>query len=189
MPEIRVTIDDSDGDGFSDGIDNCPLTPNDQLDTDMDGKGDVCDPDFERTFDVVLNDIHYSISILSNSTVSDFNFNQAEMQIGFDVTGESGNTGYCNVTIPKSLLTGSPWVIKIDNTIIDFDETTNDTHTFLYFTYTYESPLQVAIEGTWVIPEFPLATIVPLFMIVTVITVVFAKLKKKKKRILSLRPQ
>ena len=105
------------------------------------------------------------------------------MQIIFDVNGESGTSGYSNVTIPKSLLTGSPWTIKIDNTIIDFDETTNDTHTFLYFTYTHESPLQVTIEGTWVIQEFPSTIILPLFMTLSLIAVVSVKLKKKKQRI------
>ncbi|APD06882.1 cartilage oligomeric matrix protein [Flavobacteriaceae bacterium UJ101] len=37
---------DADGDGFSDNKDNCPNTANsDQLDTDGDGQGDVCDND------------------------------------------------------------------------------------------------------------------------------------------------
>ena len=54
------------------------------------------------------------------------------------------------------------------------------THTFLYFTYTHESPLQVTIEGTWVVPEFPPAIILPLLMILSLITVVFVKLKEKK---------
>jgi MYXO-CTERM domain-containing protein len=36
--------DDSDGDGISDAVDNCPFVPNrDQLDTDGDGVGDACD--------------------------------------------------------------------------------------------------------------------------------------------------
>jgi hypothetical protein len=175
--------DDSDGDGFHDNIDNCPLTPNDQLDADLDGKGDVCDPRFERAFDVVLNDIHYSVSIISNSTVSNFDFSQAEMRIGFEVNGESGTHGYSNITIPKSLLIGSPWIIKIDNTIIDFIETTNDTHTFLYFTYMHESPLYVTIEATWVIPEFPSAIILPLFMTLSLITLVVIRLTEKKQRI------
>jgi hypothetical protein len=35
---------DTDGDGASDGVDNCPAVPNgDQADTDADGHGDVCD--------------------------------------------------------------------------------------------------------------------------------------------------
>ena len=40
------SIEDSDGDGFSDLIDNCPTISNsDQLDFDSDGQGDVCDDD------------------------------------------------------------------------------------------------------------------------------------------------
>ena len=132
-----------------------------------------------KTFDVVLDEIHYPVSILSNSTVLNFNFSQPEMQISFNVTGDTGTTGYCNVTIPKILLTGSPWIIKIDNTTItDFDEKSNDTHSFLYFTYIHESPLQVTIEGTWVVPEFPVFTILMLFMTLSPITVVFVKHKK-----------
>jgi hypothetical protein len=131
-----------------------------------------------KTLDIVLDGIHYPVSVLSNSTVLDLKFNETEMQISFDVTGESGATGYCNVTILKSLLRGSPWKIKIDNTTVtSFDEKTNDTHTFLYFTYTHESSLQVVIEGTWVVPEFPLSVILPLFMILSLITVVFVKPK------------
>src|SRR5262245_8770161 len=34
---------DSDGDGFSDDVDNCDNIPNNQHDEDADGNGDVCD--------------------------------------------------------------------------------------------------------------------------------------------------
>lgn len=134
-----------------------------------------------KTFDVVVDEIHYPVSILSNSTVSDFSFNQTEMQISYNVTGDSNVTGYCNVTIPNDLLTDSPWTIKAGNTtIIDYDDKTNDTHTFLYFTYAHESPLKVTIKGTWVIPEFPPAMILPLFMVFSLAALIFAKFKKKR---------
>lgn len=43
---IEVESDDDDSDGILDVDDNCPLISNpDQLDTDMDGEGDVCDMD------------------------------------------------------------------------------------------------------------------------------------------------
>jgi len=42
--EVRVIVEDLDGDGISDYRDNCPETPNvDQNDRDGDGKGDACD--------------------------------------------------------------------------------------------------------------------------------------------------
>ncbi|MFH0729306.1 MAG: putative metal-binding motif-containing protein, partial [Pseudomonadota bacterium] len=45
--EINATVSsDGDGDGVDDSEDNCPETENqDQVDTDLDGIGDVCDPD------------------------------------------------------------------------------------------------------------------------------------------------
>ena len=44
---------DSDADGYDDLADNCPLQPNaSQLDTDLDGFGNACDPDYDNDFDV-----------------------------------------------------------------------------------------------------------------------------------------
>jgi hypothetical protein len=41
---VSVVVEDRDGDGITDDLDNCPESPNeDQNDRDGDGKGDVCD--------------------------------------------------------------------------------------------------------------------------------------------------
>jgi parallel beta-helix repeat protein len=120
----------------------------------------------------------YQVALSSNSTISTFKFNQPQMQISFDLEGLSGTIGYCNVTIPNSLLTDNPWTITINGVPkTDYTKTENDTHTFLYFTYTHESTLHVTIQGTHAIPEFPPIIILPLFMVLTIIAVVFAKRK------------
>jgi hypothetical protein len=42
-PCLIPPVPDTDGDGFTDDIDNCAFTPNDQADGDGDGVGDACD--------------------------------------------------------------------------------------------------------------------------------------------------
>jgi len=118
----------------------------------------------------------YPVSLNSNSTISQFKFNQPQKQISFNLTGLAGTTGYCNVTIPKSLLTDNPWTITINGVPkTDYQKTENAAHTFLYFTYTHNSTLQVIIQGTTVIAEFPPVMIMPLLMALTMLAVAFAK--------------
>ena len=64
---------DTDGDGVSDNLDNCPLTANaDQLDTDGDGTGDVCDTDDDG--DGVL-DTEDNCPLTANPDQADWNNN------------------------------------------------------------------------------------------------------------------
>ncbi len=56
FPQNRSESKDSDGDGVGDNTDNCLNTANlDQLDTDQDLKGDVCDADIDN--DTVVNEV------------------------------------------------------------------------------------------------------------------------------------
>jgi hypothetical protein len=122
----------------------------------------------------------FNVTMMSNSTVSNFNFNESLKQISLNVTGPTGKAGYCNVTIPKDLLRGSPWTVLLNGT----DWTTlctiteNDTHTFIYIPHTY-STNTIQIRGTWVVPEFPSATILPLLMIATTLSVILRRRRRK----------
>ncbi|MCJ7468889.1 hypothetical protein MUO74_00095, partial [Candidatus Bathyarchaeota archaeon] len=73
----------------------------------------------------------------------------------FNVTGPTATTGYCNITIPKSLLKDSPWKIVFNGTDITAESfiAENETHSSIYFTYNH-SISNVQIMGTWVVPEF-----------------------------------
>ena len=133
-----------------------------------------------QTFHVILESVDYKVAIRSNSTITDFVFNQTLMQISFNVNGTHDAVGFCNVTIPKSLLTGDPWTITIEGEPpIDFIPSDNATHTFLYFTYMHTSTLRVIIQGTWVVPEFPSLILLPLFMIVTLLVAIVYREKEK----------
>lgn len=123
----------------------------------------------------------FNITVAGNSTMSSFNFSETLKQISFNVTGPAGKTGYCNVTIPKDLLQGEPWTITINGVpITDFSKNENDTHSFIYFTYTHASTLYVTIQGTWVIPEFPHILTLSVSMVFSIIAVILSKKAHRK---------
>jgi hypothetical protein len=116
-------------------------------------------------FECVWENKTHNVQTTSNSTLQSLAFDQPLMQISFDVDGPSGTEGFCNVTVPKTLLRGDSWRITIDDAVItDFTETENVTHSSLYFTYTHTSARHAIIQGTWVVPEFPSTIILILFI-------------------------
>jgi len=127
---------------------------------------------------IVWDSTTYPVTLLSNSTISEFHFIQANKRISFDIRGPSGTVGYCNVTIPRTLLRDNPWTVLLDTMDITAQTTVteNETHTSLYFTYTHGT-YRVQIIGTWVVPEFPASIILPLFMILTLCAAVLRKIK------------
>gem|GEM_PF-2854063 len=132
------------------------------------------------TFDAFWEGVNYPVALSSsNSTITNFIFNQPSKQISFQVSGETGNSGYCNVTIPKTLLRGEPWKVKVNGTDWSFILSDNETHSFLYFNYTHSSTYEVTIQGTWAVPEFPSAIVLPLFMLTTLIATILLKKKRK----------
>ena len=132
------------------------------------------------TFKPVWGSTEYPVTVSSNSIVTDFEFNQPLMQVSFKISGEPGMQGYCNITIPTSLLKGEPWTVQLNGTDWTFTATSNQTHSFLYFTYTHASTFQIVIQGTWAVPEFPSATILTLLMLTTIIATILLKRRREK---------
>ena len=147
-----------------------------------------------QKFDVIWHNITYPVSIHSNSIATHFNYNQTLNQISFNVSGDSSTLGYCNITIPKTLLKDSPERITIDDMpTFNFILTENITHFFLYFIYTHPNIQHIVIQGTrgapvvtltsvvTLISEFQLALILPIFIVVSMIKIILVKRRLSKK--------
>jgi len=137
------------------------------------------DPENEFTLD--YNMTVASISVFSNCTASKIVFDHSSNQVRFEVTGETGATCYCNVTVPKALLKGDPWTVTVDDEACSYTFSENSTHSSIHFTCTYQSTFQAAIKGTWVISEFPSFPLLPLFMIATLLAAIIYRKQTKPK--------
>jgi hypothetical protein len=132
-------------------------------------------------FQAVADSQTFNITVVTNSTIptQTFNFSQAEKKISFNVTGLSGTAGFCNITIPRALLYAAlgNWAVKIDGTTLpsgNFTVTENGEYAFIYLNYSH-SEHTIEIIGTWVVPEFPSAIILPLFMIISLLFLTIRK--------------
>jgi len=130
---------------------------------------------------VTWEGVDYTVVTTSNSTVGPVQFNQPQMEISFTVTGAIGTTGFVNVTIPKDLMKGEPWLVLVDGIETSYQKSENTTHTFLYFTYSHNTGV-VQIRGTWVIPEFPTLTILLILLITSLAGAILGKLFWLKRR-------
>jgi len=85
---------------------------------------------------VLWNGATYTISVSTNSTVTNFAFDQQAKKESFDVAGPDNTKGFCNVTIPKPLLYGN-FTVQIDGVMTSYSLIQNATHTTLHFTYAH----------------------------------------------------
>jgi parallel beta-helix repeat protein len=100
------------------------------------------------------------VHVVSNSTVSDFQFNGTA--ILFNVSGANGTTGFCNVCIPTALFNGTLSVfvngIQVQYSLLPIS---NSSVSYLYFTYGHST------EQVIILPEFPDSLILAMFMLAT----------------------
>jgi parallel beta-helix repeat protein len=122
------------------------------IDSNGDGVGDTDLPHWEvdlhpliepwhetRTYDVPP----HVVAVRCNFTVASFTFDQISRQIRFNITGPSGWRGYCNVTIPRDLLspenTSERWLVWWDTTPIAHSNETVNNSTLVSFNYSLGS--------------------------------------------------
>ena len=128
------------------------------------------------------NETIYPVETKTNSTILNFTFDQPNGKISFNVSGPSGTIGFCNVTIPNTLLWGDFTALVDGNSPTTLTRSDNATHTSLYFTYELLSNRNIQIIGEYVIPEFQTwASILLIFLALTV-TIAIHKARAYKTR-------
>jgi parallel beta-helix repeat protein len=126
-----------------------------------------------------------NVTVISNSTITnlsgvmvwlgsprgDFQPGQPFLEINTD--GESGSIGFCRLTIPRTVLNSTKYVVWVDWYVINATQlpVSNSTHVYLYFEYS-QSAHQVIVTT----PEFS-QIIVPLFMITSLLAVIVCRKK------------
>jgi uncharacterized protein YdeI (BOF family) len=124
----------------------------------------------------------FQVEIASNSTVDTVELKQEEKILRFRVEGETGTRGVTQVTVPKAMLSGEMMVI-IDGQVVNRESNdvivTSDTSAETTFEINYShSEHEVAVSGTNVVPEFPVATLIMAGVIGSIIAALAIAKKK-----------
>jgi parallel beta-helix repeat protein len=113
-----------------------------------------------------------SVTVISNSTVVGFEFNQTAIK--FNVSGGNETVAFCRVRIPKALLGEGPYTVTVDGflpLLLKELVATNDTYEYLYFGYSQKMSQEVVV-----VVEFPISAAV-IFVIASLALVVILNRK------------
>jgi len=107
------------------------------------------------------------VEALTDTLVSDFTFDENQALISFNVAGPSDTIGFCNITIPQSLMWGN-WVILVDGLPPSPDPiiTSDGTYTYIFLVLSF-STHAIQIQSSEIVPEFPAVILLPLLFLAT----------------------
>lgn len=163
-------------------------------DHDNDGIGDtayVIDNDERDNYPLIAGFASFSIShgnrthnveMISNSTISNFEFNATKNEIRFKVSGEGSTHGFCRIGIPKALMNGN-LVVRVDGSAVAQKklEHPNLASNYLYFTYVHSMhQVTITLEPS---QELSLLQLLLLTALVALIAASILILMVKRKRL------
>jgi len=120
-----------------------------------------------------------NIEVVSNSAILDFHIDVLQKIVSFNVSGSRNTQGFCNVTLPNIIaqeLWNDNYTVLLDGEPWSFRNRTDTTNTYIYINYTH-SEHEIVI-----VPEFPSAIILPIFMLLAMLAVVLARKRLPRKQ-------
>jgi parallel beta-helix repeat protein len=137
----------------------------------------------EHVLNVTVGDVNVPVVIVTNSSISEFVFSKTSQQVSFNVTGPTGTSGVCNISIPEDLLWGD-FSVYLNGALLvedaDYTQTYNGTHNIFYITYSHSSH-KIEITGTEVIPELSSLVFLSTFVMTTVVFIIYGKKPPRKR--------
>jgi len=178
---IQVEYEQEYANNWDNGIEGNNWSDYNGTDSDHDGIGDtahIIDANNTDNYPLMgmfsdfnaTSELH--VQTVCNSRICDFQFNGTAIM--FNVTGVGGTTGFCRICIPTALMNDTFMVFVNGTEILPSPEPlpcSNSTHIYLYFAYSHST------QEVIIIPEFPSLIILPLFMIATLLAVIFHRRK------------
>jgi hypothetical protein len=135
------------------------------------------------TFNISVETQDFNITIFSNSTISNFIFNQTSKELNFNAESLTGTTGFCNISIPADFMWGT-FTLYMDNTPltknVDYTKTLNDTHYVFSINYEHSSHT-IKLISTSVIPDFAGLLFLPFVTSATLLALFLRKKTAHKK--------
>jgi hypothetical protein len=122
------------------------------------------------------------VDIVSKSTLTNFSFNPNNRTLSFDVTGQTGTSGFCRITIPKGFMwvdNQNEWIVKVGGTAVQRNVNETSGYTYIYFSYTH-STKTVQIQSSHAVPENLQSLLLAIFAVVTAMLIIFKKSRKPK---------
>ncbi len=120
----------------SDGIGDTPYI----IDATNTDRYPLIDSYYPVGFNATKDGETYTITVVSNSTITNFNFSYPLQKLGFNATGPSNTTGYCNIILPKDLI-NETIVVLVNGNPVAYNMEENSTHFFVYFTYSHSTSI------------------------------------------------
>jgi hypothetical protein len=121
---------------------------------------------------------NYVFSVESNSTITQLGFNSTDWSLGFKATGSNGTSGYCRITVDKSLISDpDKVVVRVDGVQTEFSINDLGDKWTILFAYGHSTHNVVADLDIGVVSEFDSA---PIFLFLVMGLLAFVFLVKRK---------